>query len=926
MDHSEAQALCALQLSTKTIRRKVAADRELYLSGLADRAASSTLRDPRALYQAVRRAFPSARPSRRSAFKPLPSLVLADGTKAASFDERNEGWRTHFAEQEAGDKITPEGYRTHFSAYRKKPAWSFDVSVVPSLRQVEAVIHTLQPHKAVGSDSVSAELLRTDVPAASRQLLPVLAKAAIRAFEPVVFRGGDLFLLAKRASKVLGCEAYRSILISSVPGKVYHRCLRQHLLPAFTSTRHQLHAGIIAGQGIELISITAKTFFSLCNRAGRQAALIFFDLKAAFYQVVRQMLVDPQDSDEELLVLFHKLGLPPAAAAELRDKLSGILLLEQAGVSAHARALVADLFQGTYFRLTTGTAVTLTRRGTRPGDPAADLLFAFTLSAYIDVAVKALKARDLLADLPSASSRPAGVAHQGEVDLQCPAWADDFFFPQTGATPSCLLARVRASTTLLTEHASSLGMTVKFGEDKTAVLLPAELLARHADLLDVDSEDRAGLLLRDAVRDVPCFLPATHTYKHLGGILTSDSSPAPDLHFRYAQSMGIVRPLRRKLFGDLRFDLPIRRTLLRSLAVSRYVHTAAALLLHATVHKRLWERQYLSLWRVLVARHAVDDQAHSYEVLRQGQATSPALALAGARASCLRKLFTVGPACLVALLWDHWAFHPKGSWLAQLTEDVQHVAVYCPASTDCLGDPPYIAGLIDAYTQDPWWWPAQVKAATRFFLRDLEEWNAMQARSTPERQAAADAPESYACYLCASAFPLRKHLHAHLARTHRVYSPARHYALSEVCSGCLRIYPDVLLAQLHLKRSPDCLIHCLHSFRPLTIEEIRTVEAPTRAAAKAVRKGQWQTYQAKGPPKRVPVAYGPRVPTGVEQALACSTFATSDEDVPLTALRQPFRPTAAHTVWVTDFVNSRSTEGARTISRPFWLSKPTSHL
>ena len=589
IDCSEAQALYALQLSTKTIRRKVSADRAQYLSGLATQVTSCTLRDPRALYQAVRKAFPSARPSRRSAFKPLPSLLLEDGTRAASFEDRNEGWRAHFAAQEAGDKITPSEYTQHFSTYSCKPAWSFDVAVVPSLRQIEAVIHTLQAHKAVGSDSVSAELLRADVPAASRQLLPMLAKAAIRVFEPVAFRGGDLFLLAKRASKVLGCDAYRSILISSVPGKVYHRCLRQQLLPAFDQTRHPLHAGIIAGQGIELISLTAKTFFSLCNHTGQKAALIFFDLKAAFYQVVRQLLVDTRDSDEELLKLFHRLGLPPSAAAELKDKLSGVLLLEAAGVSAHARALVADLFQGTYFRLTTGTAITLTRRGTRPGDPAADLSFAFTLSAYIDAAVKALADRNLLADLPSGPDRPPWVRHRTPVDLQCPAWADDFFFPQTGATFPALLTRVISSTTLLTEHASSLGMTVKFGEDKTAALLPAELLAKHAALLATDPEGAMGLHLQDTTRQVACFLPAVHTYKHLGGILTSDSNPSPDLHFRYAQSMGVVRPLRRKLFGDLRFELPVRRTLLRSLAVSRYVHTAAAMLLHATVHKRLWE-------------------------------------------------------------------------------------------------------------------------------------------------------------------------------------------------------------------------------------------------------------------------------------------------------------------------------------------------
>ena len=536
LDYSEAQALCALQLSCKTIRRKVAADRSAYLAHLAEQATSCQLKDPRALFQAVRKAFPEARASRRSAFKPLPALLLEDGSSATTQEERNEGWRAHFAAQEAGVKVSPEEYHAHFDTYTRRTPWRFDIQAVPTLRQIEGVVHSLQSRKAVGADSISAELLRADVPSTSRQLLPLLAKSAIKAFEPVVFRGGDLFLLAKRASKVLGCEAYRSILISSVPGKVYHRCLRQQLVPAFNNTKHPFHAGISAGQGIELISITAKTFFAMHNTADTCAALIFFDLKAAFYQVVRQALVDTCESDAGMLELFKRLDLPPAAIDELRHKLSQVLLLEEAGVSEHSRILISDLFQGTFFRLTTDSIVTLTGRGTRPGDPAADLLFAFTLSAYVKSALVALEAQGLLADVQCEASRPDCIPHQGPVSLHCPAWADDFFFPQTGPSFSVLLHRVRASTALLTAHASSLGMTVKFGVDKTAVLLPAELLARHSNLLDRDSEGAVGLLFTDEVKAATCFLPAVHTYRHLGGILTSDSNPSPDLHFRFLRS------------------------------------------------------------------------------------------------------------------------------------------------------------------------------------------------------------------------------------------------------------------------------------------------------------------------------------------------------------------------------------------------------
>ncbi|OLP99284.1 hypothetical protein AK812_SmicGene18181 [Symbiodinium microadriaticum] len=750
MDASEAAAISALHLSCRTIRRKVAADRLAYLDRLVGQAAQYDTRDPAALYKAVRRAFPDARSSRRSALKPLPALQMEDGTCAHSLEDRNEIWRKHFAHQEAGCKVSPEDYCAHLQNQRRASMWSFDIRAVPTLRQVESVIHSLKHHKAVGADLVSAELLRFDVPVSSRQLFPVLAKASIRAFEPVAFRGGELFLLAKRAAKTLGCSGFRSILLTSVAGKVYHRCVRQTLLPAFQDVRHSFHASLIRGQGIDTISLAAKTFFALGNTQGSSAGIVFFDLSAAFYSVIRQTLVDTRDSDEGLLRLFRHLDIPPEAISELAMHLQKISLLEAAGVSEHSREIVADLFQGTYFRLTTGGALTLTGRGTRPGDPMADLLFAFTLSSYMQSALGALRDQHLLADVPTTSQRPQGIDWQSSVELHCPAWADDFFFTQSGATFPDLVDRVRRSAGLLTSHASSLGMAVKFGQEKTAVLLPAELLVRHADLLDRNEDHDLGITLQDTVAQTRPFLPAVRAYRHLGGVITADSNPSPDLNLRFAHSMGIVKPLRKKLFGARRFELPVRRNLLRSLAVSRYTHTAAALVLHASIHRRLWERQYMAVWRVLVARTAVDNQAHNFEVLRQAQAPSPALALALSRATCLAKLYTVGPHALLALLWDHWVLHKRSSWLAQLEEDAMCVAVFRPQALASFEGTEKVRGIVESLAQDSSWWVRQVKAAIKDFLEDLDVWKQQQKGPRPAPDRLADSSMTTDCVAEAS--------------------------------------------------------------------------------------------------------------------------------------------------------------------------------
>ena len=90
------------------------------------------------------------------------------------------------------------------------------------------------------------------------------------------------------------------------------------------------------------------------------------------------------------------------------------------------------------------------------------------------------------------------------------------------------------------------------------------------------------------------------------------------------------------------------------------------------------------------------------------------------------------------------------------------------------------------FRQSPQWaFAAQVKAAAKSLQQAREvEGHAPCQGSTLHRSSGEHG--RYSCYLCQGSFPLRKHLHAHLACTHRVFSPARHYATSETCPCCMR--------------------------------------------------------------------------------------------------------------------------------------------
>ena len=393
----------------------------------------------------------------------------------------------------------------------------------------------------------------------------------------------------------------------------------------------------------------------------------------------------------------------------------------------------------------------------------------FTLAALLKSVQARLHAADLLPDWPLEHDRPHSVGHNGFVPLGQPSWADDFVAPQTAPTWPDLVDRTGQTIGIVVHFATAAGMTIKFGVDKTAILFPLAVTTAGGERLHRCKESYFVCLHNDILGE-DYQVPVVSSYCHLGGVIASNCNPVPDLHYRYSRAAGTLKPLRKKLFGAREYSLPTRACVLRSLVASRFAHSAAALLLPAACHVRIWEQHYMQLWRALFPRSAARGQLHSYSVLREAGVSSPTLALARARAGFLGRVFQHGPGALLAVLWDHWVTHPSSSWLAQVAADVEHVEQFLPGVSSVLPKSDVVPALLEAYREDVQWWPRQVKAAEKAFAADLEAWADASGES---RDAVAEpvlsASRPFTCYLCQSSFVLRKHLHVHLARTHQVF-------------------------------------------------------------------------------------------------------------------------------------------------------------
>ena len=334
-----------------SLRKAIRSDRAAYLRRLADDVAGTTLQQPKQLFAAVYKAFPVVRSKRRSGFCPLPAVLLENGERARNVDERMQRWTEHFAKQEGGKIVPAVEYDQEVLLQAPHPdkVPAFDILCVPTLLDIEQDVSRLRNGKAAGPDLITADLLKLNVPNSSRRLLPIFTKAALACREPIVFKGGCLITLAKKAHASLQCADFRSIILSSVPGKLFHRSLRRRLLQPLSEIAFPLQAGALPGASPEILALYLTAFQRWAQSTRQCWAVTFFDVKQAYYRTLRQLVVDC-DSDAGLCQVLYDLGLPKQALGELRDLLHRVASTSPLAGHEHLTAMLRDLLTATWFK------------------------------------------------------------------------------------------------------------------------------------------------------------------------------------------------------------------------------------------------------------------------------------------------------------------------------------------------------------------------------------------------------------------------------------------------------------------------------------------------------------------------------------------------------------------------------------------------
>jgi hypothetical protein len=215
-------------------------DRDLHLIAMSAKAQDCAARnDTKGAYNVVR-ALAARSP------KTLPYVLLENGARASSEDERQARWTRHFA--------------VVFNApvvHSLEPLMTVPLSRVmnhnfhPSKSQLGAAVRRMPNNRACGKDGVHAEIVKAGGDAFLDHLFGVTQELIETEVVPVQWRGGRITDLYKGKGPSGDCDNSRGLLLSEHVGKAVMDLLKQEIEPAYQANVPASQYGAVKGGGTD---------------------------------------------------------------------------------------------------------------------------------------------------------------------------------------------------------------------------------------------------------------------------------------------------------------------------------------------------------------------------------------------------------------------------------------------------------------------------------------------------------------------------------------------------------------------------------------------------------------------------------------------------------------------------------------------------
>ena len=554
----------------------------------------------------------------------------------------------------------------------------------------------------------------------------------------------------------------------------------QHVLP--------LQIGGRKGCPASFGHFCSRAFLAMARTRGQSAAILFVDIAAAYYGVIREAILGAQASGRPLDDLVAKLGMSVDDMQLLQHYITSEPVLQQQGAHELFAEVAGELHRNTWFILSGDRQIVETHRGTRPGGSLADVVFSILFSKVLQRRTRTTL-QPHVPRVPWTGERsPWGCAPASSASCAVEAsdvvYADDLASFLICEQPSCLPKAIAgiAADTIDTLHPH--GLNANVGPTKTAALaVPAgrgsrsvrrQLFSAGAGRLVVLPESRGGLRL-DLVT----------VYKHLGSMVMHDGSLLPEIRHRLAASRSAMKEGKQRLFACRAIPLARRVAIFRSHVLAALVPGLGTLPLFNGREWQTFSGGVMSLYRQLLClRHEGGFRCTEAQMLSKVGLPSPESLLQSERLRFLSQLVRHGPDAAWALLGQYSGFQDALRSAARWLQGA--------IGTTCtLGD---IESDWESWAhcmrETPGRWKAFLKRAEAWYDLKATQLAALDSFSREAwdiHGAARVSPLAaceHACLPCKLAFPTRQSWGAHAFRVHGYHSRAHAVAQGRTCQAC----------------------------------------------------------------------------------------------------------------------------------------------
>ena len=747
--------------------------------------------------------------------KPLTTMVKADGTTALTAEELEDLWFSHFADMEDGVEMTQDELLLSCvkqQSERHLPCPT--LNEVPSLLELENAFRANQYGKAVHHDGVPSDLCHRFAPHLARAFHHLALKQWICIQEPITYKGGVLIHVYKGRGSTDCCNNYRSLMVSSVLSKSLHRILRMDCGQLFDRYRLPLQLGGLPGRSVSQGSQSLICFAHSCRVAKQSMGVLFVDIRQAFYRLFREHIVATDDPDASVARLFATLKLPSESFHQFAEELSGQTAFEEAGAPPFLTAHVREAVSHTWFRLPRSARLARTRKGSRPGDNMADLLFAFAFKRLLTRVLDELALQGCPVEFRScveAHPYPQQLPSPRYLTFKAlgPIWADDLAVMLCDAEPGRLLRKVTTVSQVLFERFALTGMDMNLQRGKTEVVLDLRGAGAKKIREDLNRVKPPTICVpTTTLGDI--FITVVAKYKHLGTLFSHKGAMGPEIRSRLGQARADFQRLRKKLFNNHELPERTRIQLFHTLVLTGLMYNIAVWpplmrrdedkfacgiqSLYNSLALAIWGEDTLS-WRYerTMARLSMPD---GYTLMRV------------ARLRYLQHLLHKADEFVWACV------HLCPAWLNLLDRDFRWLQYHCPQEAP-QEDPsadwaPWQALLLHGRA-----WVKLVKKAQKHCELqtkkniDWDTWHRDALMILKDHKLWKDVNEvkldgAHACLLCKQRFRTKAAWSVHAFRSHGRIAPHRRYAEGAHCVICRKVFQYHSALVNHIRYSDRC--------------------------------------------------------------------------------------------------------------------------